>query len=256
MNDNFLNQFRQSPRREFASELYQRINKPMSPKSAFNPLLLRRTALAFGAIALLLMAALLFSPSARAFAGEQLRQIGAFLFNPVESGVAIEPGEAQPTVPAPAEITAEFVKNAAEASNLAGFTVLTPAYLPDGYSENQPWSVDNRNGSIYIVSSYGSSAGNHFLLLNQTLFAEGAAFEQQYGENENVTDVMVGQYSGLYHTGRLMAHPDLGVRTRNEAPDLIPTNWLYWEANGINYTLFSDDLDQEQLIRIAESLTG
>jgi hypothetical protein len=253
MNDDFLTQFRKSPRREFTTELYQRINKPMTKQSVFNSALLRRTALAFSALAFLLTITLLLSPSARAFVGEQIRQFGGITVKPINQSGAVAP---QPTEPAPAEITAESVKNAAEASELAGFTVLTPGYLPEGYTENSPWSVDNRDGSIYVAASYRSAEGSHFLLMNQTLFTEGAVFEQQYGENETVTDVMVGQDPGVFLTGRLMVHPDLGVRVRNERPDLIPTNWLIWEADGITYTLFGDALDQAELIQIAESLTG
>ena len=257
MNDDFLTQFRKSPRREFTTELYQRINKPMTKQSAFNTTLLRRTALVFGALAILLTITLLVSPSARAFAGDQIRQFGAIFLSPIDSGESESSAAApQPTVAAPPEITAESVKNAAEASELAGFTVLTPGYLPEGYTENSPWSVDNRDGSIYVAASYRSAEGSHFLLMNQTLFTEGAVFEQQYGENETVTDVMVGQDPGVFLTGRLMVHPDLGVRVRNERPDLIPTNWLIWEADGITYTLFGDALDQAELIQIAESLTG
>jgi len=86
--DNFLTQQRKSPRREFATELYQRINKPMSKQSAFNFFQGRRPALAFSALALLLVATLLFSPAVRTFAGDQLRQIGAFLFRPASGTVS------------------------------------------------------------------------------------------------------------------------------------------------------------------------
>jgi Domain of unknown function (DUF4367) len=256
MNDDFLTQFRKSPRREFTANLYQRINKPMPKQSALNTTLFRRTALAFGALAILLTLTLMLSPSARAFVGDQIRQFGGISLSPVDSSEYENGAAPQPTIPAPAEITAELVNDAVEAAVLAGFTVKTPGYLPEGYTENSPWSVDNRDCSIYVVASYGSTNGRHFLLMNQTLFAEDAVFEQQYAENETVTDVMVGQYPGVYLTGRLMAHPNLGVRVRNEAPTLIPTNWLVWEANGITYTLFGDALDQSQLIQIAESLTG
>lgn len=257
MNEEFLSQMRKSPRSEFTNELYQRINKPMPKQSAFNITLFRRTALVFGALAMILTLTLLLSPSVRAFAGEQIRQFGAIFLGPADSSEAEGNAAApQPTIAAPPEITAEFANSAAEASALAGFTVLTPGYLPEGYAENRPWSVDNRDGSIYVVSSYGRYEGRRFLLLNQTKFAEDAVFEQQYGENETVTDVMVGQHPGVFISGRLMAHPDLGVRVQQERPDLIPTNWLIWEANGITYTLFGDNIDQSQLIRIAESLSG
>jgi hypothetical protein len=250
MNEDFLKQLRKSPRREFTNELYQRINKPMPKQSVFNTTLFRRAALAFGAIVLLLTATMLFSPSARAFAGEQIRQIGAIIFAQADN-TTFEEAPLQPTIPAPKGLTAEFAETAAEASELAGFTVIAPGYLPAGFEQRGTWSVDERNGNTYVVATYVAEGGRHFLMMNQTRFADDAIFEQDYGANESLTDVMVGEYEAVYISGRLMTHPD-----RSADSDLIPTNWLIWEADGITYTLFGNALDMDQLIQIAESLSS
>jgi len=253
-NNDFLTQFREHPGREFSTELYQRINKPMPKQTAFNMTYVRRAALAFGALAIILFATLLASTSVRAFVGEQVRQFGAIFLTTEESGaIEVLP---QPTIAAPPEITAEFVKTPAEAAELAGFDVLAPAYLPEGYSENKPWSVDNRDGSVYVVSAYASRDGRHFLLMNQTQFAGDARFDQQIGDNETVTDVMIGESAGVFLTGRQMAHPELAIQTQSDEPVMVSTSWLIWETNGITYSLFGDGLTQVQLIEIAQSLTS
>ncbi len=261
MNDNhFLTQLRKSPSKEFAADLYKRINKPMPKQTTTNFFSMRRAAFAISALALIIFVTLLASPSVRAFAGEQIRQFGAIFLTTEESSIPASGAETlaqpQPTIAAPPEITAEFVKNAAEASEIAGFDVLAPAYLPDGYSENRPWSVDNREGSIYVVSSYRNLDGRHFLMMNQTKFAEDAHFEQELGSNESMTDVMIGDNAGVYLTGRIMAHPDLAIQAQSEETVMITTSWLIWEAEGITYTFFGDGLNQDQLIQIAKSLTN
>jgi hypothetical protein len=92
--------------------------------------------------------------------------------------------------------------------------------------------------------------------MNQTRFEEDALFEQPYTDNETVSDVRIGSHNGVFISGRLMTHPDRPATTNGEQPDLLPTNWLIWEANGITYSLFSAGLEQSDLIRIAESLNS
>ena len=103
MNDEFLKRMRKPPRRESANELYERISKPMNePRYRIEPFVLRRAALTVGAVGLILLLTVMVSPAARAFAGEQFRQIGALIFRPAE----VEPAAAtsvRPTVPAPGD---------------------------------------------------------------------------------------------------------------------------------------------------------
>ncbi len=251
--DDFLIKQRKSPRREFATELYQRINKPMFKQPVINTTIWRRPALAFGAVALLLAATLLFSPAARTFASNQLQQIGAILLRADDGAPVIEP---QPTIPATVENNSQPAVNPAQASELAGFAVLEPTYLPAGYSLDGDLSVQHQDSGVYVVTSYTEANGRHFLIMNQTRFAADALFEQQYGDNETVTEVMIGDQRGVFISGRFMTHPNEPATTNGEQPELLATNWLIWESNGITYTLFGDNLEQSELIRIAESLNG
>lgn len=258
MNDDFLTRLRKPPRREFSDELYRRINKPMSEQHLrYDLLLFRRAALAIGILGLLIFLTLLMSPAARAFANEQFRQIGALIFRQIEFDP--EASEAavtsQPTIPAPGDATPP--QNATlleDASRLAGFTVLAPSYIPEGYQVDNVWSIDRRESGIYVVSSFRHDAKDQFLLLNQIEYAPGASFEEYLGDNEQLYDVSVRGAQGVWITGRLMTDPtDHTVEMQTE-PTLHPTNLLLWQEGDITYALFGNGLSLSEMIRIAESL--
>jgi hypothetical protein len=259
MNDDFLARMRKPPRREFANKLYKRINKPMSEQhSRYNLFFFRRAALAMGILSLLLLLTLLVSPAARAFADEQFRQIGALIFRQADADPASSEATATPplpTVPAPGDTNPP--QNATlleDASRLAGFTVLAPSYLPEGYQVDNVWSIDRQESGIYVVSSFRNAAKNQFLLLNQIQYGSGASFEQTYGDNEQLSDISVRDKKGVWITGRLMTDPtDRTVDLQTE-PTLHATNWLVWQEGGITYALFGNGLSQTEMIRIAESL--
>jgi hypothetical protein len=253
MNDDFLKEMRRPPRREFANALYERISQPMNQSSyRIEPFVLRRAALAMGAVSLLLLVTIMVSPAARAFAEAQFRQIGALIFRPAE----VEPGPVPlPTVPAPGDTNPP--QNATlleDASRLSGFTVLAPGYLPAGYTVASVWSIDRQESGIYVVSSFRNDANNQFLLLNQIDYAPGASFEQSYGDNEQLSDVSVRGQTGVWITGRLMTDPTDHAPKLQGEPQLYATNWLVWQEGDITYTLFGNNLSQEEMVRIAESL--
>ena len=162
-------------------------------------------------LGLLLSATLLISPAARAFAGEQFRQIGALIFRQLDPDQALLEAEAAspvPTVPAPGDTTPPQQTSLLEdASRLAGFSVVAPGYLPEGYEVDTVWSIDRRESGIYVVSSFRDAAKQQFLLLNQIRYAPGASFEQTLGGNETLSDVEVRGTAGLWITGRLMTDP-------------------------------------------------
>src|SRR5512142_1342279 len=126
MNDDFINQFEQPepPRPEFTAALYQRITQPL--KTTARTRVLRTVALSFAMIAVI-ATVLFFSPSARAFADSILRQFGV-------GGYIFVQGTAEPTVSPEEQATArafgkpmlQHPKDAAAASQLAGFSVLAP----------------------------------------------------------------------------------------------------------------------------------
>jgi hypothetical protein len=257
MNDDFLKKMRKPPRREFANELYMRISKPMNePSHTVEPFVLRRVALATGIVSLVLLLTLMVSPTARAFAQDQIRQIGALIFQPIDRESTSWPiVTAQPTSIAPGDTNPpENATLLEDASRLSGFDVLAPEYLPEGYAVDSVWSIDKRESGIYVVSTFRNDANSQFLLLNQIDYESGANFVQTYADNEQVSDVSVRQQAGVWITGRLMADPTDHRPNSQAEPQLYPTNWLVWEESGITYALFGNGLSQAEMVRIAESL--
>lgn len=257
MNEDFLKRMRKPPRREFAESLYERISKPMNqPRYRIQPFVLRRAALSLGVMGLLLLFTLMVSPSARAFAEDQIRQIGALIFRPADSEATTSSAPtALPTVAAPGDTNPpENATLLEDASRLAGFTVLEPGYLPDGYQVASVWSIDRRDTGVYVVSTFRNAANNQFLLLNQIDYAPGASFEQTYGVNDQLSDVTVNGMDGVWITGRPMTDPtDHSPKPASER-QLYSTDWLVWQEGNITYTLIGNGLTQEEMIRIAESL--
>lgn len=258
MNDDFLTRLRKPPPREFADDLYTRISRPMFTHRLNSNLFSRRVAFAMAMLGLLLSATLLISPAARAFAGEQFRQIGALIFRQVDPDQALLQAEAAspvPTVPAPGDTTPPQQTSLLEdASRLAGFSVVAPGYLPEGYEVDTVWSIDRRESGIYVVSTFRDAAKQQFLLLNQIRYAPGASFEQSLGSNETLSDVEVRGTAGLWITGRLMTDPTDHTVGMQAEPKLYETDLLVWQEGDITYHLFGNGLSQAEMIRIAESL--
>ena len=223
----------------------------MQPKLFYR----RRMALATAIIGLVLALAVLISPPVRAFADQILRQIGAFTF--VDKGARVGAEERAAETPAPTAEPPEAgqvraASDAAEAGSLAGFNVLAPTYLTSGYSQEGSWSVMPQGNGVVVVSSYRSQDG-HFFLLNQFQYGPEDSYEQSYFSNEEVQDVTVRGHAGVWLVGRSMTDP--WSTPQPGQPELLPTNWLLWEENGVNYSLFGDALDQGEMQKIAESLT-
>lgn len=258
MNVDFLTRMRKPPRREFSTELYQRINKPMSEQHmGYDLLSFRRAVLTVSVPVLLLYLTLLVSPAARAFANEQFRQIGALIFRQMETDPAASEAAvtSKPTVPAPGDMNPP--QNATlleDASRLAGFTVLAPSYIPEGYQVDNVWSIDHRESGIYVVSSFRYDERDQFLLLNQIEYTPGASFEGYLGDNEQLYDVNVRGTNGVWITGRLMTDPtEHSVELQTE-PLPHATNLLVWKEGDVTYALFGNGISQTEMIRIAESL--
>lgn len=254
MNDDFLTSMRRPPRREFANELYERISEPMTERRPIYSVTLQRVVLGGAALAALLFLTLLVSPAARTFADEQFRQIGALIFRQEALDPATQ-ATVQPTMPAPGDTDRpETTSLLDDASRLAGFRVLAPAYLPQGYLVKNVWSIDRRESGTYVVSSYRNETTDRFLLLNQILYAPGASFDQTIGDMEQISDVSVNGNEAVWIVGRQMTDPTDHTVDLQEMPTLYATNWLIWQAGDITYMLMGNDLDQGEMIRIAESI--
>lgn len=241
MNDDFLTKFRKAPRPEFAASLHQRINKPMKTKSI-------STSLRFATwtVFAVLTAALLFSPSVHALADTLIGQFGAYIFvegTPVsvqQEAADKKNGEVQSE---PNNNDAfSFAEDAAAASQLAGFTVIVPAYIPEGFT---PSNLDNANGGWRVTSKWGGQAA---LISYENLTDDSYVTieELQIGqdlpmtiERPQITPVTVRGLPGVW-----TLDPD-GHK-----------NGLVWDENGITYSIWSNKLPLEELQKIAESLGG
>jgi hypothetical protein len=254
--DDFLTKLNEPPRQEFADQLYRRITEPMAtPTQPSRRLAARRLAFAAALLALFFVASMALSPAARAFAGDILRQVGVITVAPMpqaspHSGdVALAPAP-QPTAAPPQPGLAESASSADEAARLAGFTFAAPATLPAGYEQDGGWSVMPQGAGVVVASSYRS--GDHFLFFNAYRYGAGDQYEQTLGPAEAAREVDVRGTAGLWITGRPMAHPDQPTGD----PALLPTSWLMWEEDGINYTVWGDDLTLEEALAIAAGLSG
>ena len=229
MNDDFINQFDppKPPRPEFTADLYQRITQPM--KTTTRTRILRAVALSFAMVAVI-ATVLFFSPSTRAFANSIIRQFGNYIFvqgtpQPVPDQ---KPFAGKPPAESPQEIAtmqaqadeiatlqaakqqaatqrasqdqnnngqksgdqAQPANNAATASQLAGFTVLTPSYLPDGYTpNNQPgaWTVSHDNEGVTASIKYDNQAADGFLVIDEQMYQPGETNTVTRPEIQDVT---------------------------------------------------------------------
>ena len=239
MNDDFLTKFRKSPRPEFAAALHQRINKPMKTKSI-------STSLRFATLTVfaVLTAALLFSPSVHALADTLIGQFGAYIF--VEGTPVSVPQDAADEKKGEAQSeenkndTFSFAPDAAAASELAGFTVIVPAYIPEGFT---PSSVDNVTGGWRVTSKWGGQAAlisydnrpaDSYVTIEQLQIGQDLPMTIERPQIEAVT------VRGL--PGVWTLDPD-GHK-----------NGLVWDENGITYSIWSNKLPLEELQKIAESL--
>jgi hypothetical protein len=242
--DDFLTRLQESPRQSFADQLYRRITEPMAtPTQPSRRLAARRLAFAAALLALFFLASLALSPAARAFAGDILRQIGAISVAPVTETSQVNTA---PTAEPPQAGQSQAADSATEAARLAGFSFAAPATLPAGYEQDGAWSVSPQGAGTIVANSYRS--GDHFLFFNAYRYGAGDQFEQGLGPSEAAREVDVRGTTGLWITGRPMVHSD------QPGGELLATSWLLWEEDGINYTLWGDDLSLDQALQVAESL--
>ncbi len=258
MNDDFLHKFHKAPRRKFAANLYQkiskqRISKPMNTTSRTRPI--RFATLAFSLV-VVIAGALIFSPATRALADDIIHQFGALIFvqatpepkapdatgqQAVDNAEQKDPSqdqadqkEQQPSNDA----STAYAQDAATASELSGFTVLAPAYLPDGYvstrdSASGEWTILHGNGDVRASISYQDPTGERFLTIEQI---SNQARQSKTVESQEIVDVTVRGHAGVW------------------LPNSPRKNILVWEENGITYMAISNGLTLEEVMKVAESL--
>jgi hypothetical protein len=241
MNDDFLNQFRKAPRTEFAAMLYKRISKPMQTQTKH--LVPRFAALTLSLFTVLIMA-LLFSPSARAFAQGLLKQIGGYAFtqgvpDPIDaSRVPIPINMIETSTRTRIEINSNsnFANDPVTAGDLAGFTVLVPSYLPAGYTPMEGgWRITTMSNSTAVTNGYFDGT-KHYVLIAQWKVGEG---DEKSFTRDEIIDVTVRGQNGVWL-------PPASSDNRSSA--------LIWDEDGITYSIISNALSLDEALMVAESL--
>ncbi len=210
MSDDFINQFDppKPPRPEFTAALYQRITQPM--KTIPRTRVLRSVALSFAMVAVI-ATALFFLPSTRAFAEAIIQKF--------QKG----------------NVTIQTTNDIATASQLAGFTVLAPSYLPDGYTvDNQhgEWTVSRDKDGVRASVFYENQAANDHLYIGEQMVRQGAP--NPVMNRPVVQDVTVRGQPGKWMPA--------GGKSR-----------LAWDENGISFTIVTS-LSKDEALKIAESM--
>ena len=242
MNDDFLYQFHKAPRLEFAASLYQRINRPMQTK---NPPQGMRFAILALSLSAVLVLTLFLSPSVRTFAQSLMRQIGGYTFTqglpqPVDAGaLPASINIIDTSTSTSIELTSDsiVVNNQVSAGDRAGFTVLTPSYLPSGYIPmDGGWRITSEHNSTAVTNGYFDTTKNYFFI---TQWEIGEGDTTKAFTREEIVDVKVNGQAGVW-----LPH----ASTNGTSVALV------WAENGITYSMISNALPLDEMLKVAESL--
>ncbi|NWF64941.1 MAG: DUF4367 domain-containing protein [Chloroflexi bacterium] len=247
MNDDFLNKFQKTPRKQFAADLYQRISQPMTTNTR-SPI---RSRLAYGFLALLtaLIAAISFSPAVRVMAKDFLQQLGIFNLSdrPAGDPVFVAPPSTEQIITAQATSTPlppqpETGSPLETAVTRAGFLPYLPTELPAGYEMKDIVDAEYIDdvGTLYgkgIFAKYTSKDGG--MLEIQTSVFDGREIDMPVG-GQRVTEVEVNNQPGVW----IEDFPSI-----NE-----PIDMLIWQENDFYISIQSTQLTLEEVLTLAASL--
>jgi hypothetical protein len=144
------------------------------------------------------------------------------------------------------------VLDANAVSQLVGFTVLAPAYLPDGYVASPVgWRVSDEMPSGDAISQINAKAGLEGVsggaVNNYVNHAVGGGIitieelKVQQGQSKTVDSSHIQDMTVRGQPGVWM-------------PDNGGMNTLAWEENGITYLVVGNHLSQDEALKVAESL--
>jgi hypothetical protein len=235
MNDDFLTRYRKSPSREFSEALYRRINVPMNIKRT--PAWRRVTFAA--ALFLALIAALVFSPSARAAFNGLIVQIGEMVFvEPDETA-----GQATPLPESQVTIVPSETLSLEEAQAKLPYTIHLPTWAPEGFKMGSVARIDYFPGAgpQVTITWYGSdpNVGN----IDLTIYAQRINW---LVETDDVQEVEVNGQPAAFVGGGWDA--DSGQWNPSAG------RMLNWMKGKEMYQLYSMGAAVEDLLRMAESI--
>lgn len=241
MNDDFLTRFRKPPRRAFAAALYRSINTPMNTRNKFA---FRKATLA-AALCVALLAAVAFSPTARAAVATLIRQIGGITY------IGPEATTGQPAASAVEEhIVPEETLSLSEAQAKVPFEFHLPQWTPDGYTMLSTVRVayfpnipkDTTTTFVYMTWLKHQEVGGSI-----PIELKVSPPVQWLVDLDHLQEVQVnGQPAGLTG-GNWDADSGQWDATHEDLT-------LTWTLGNVMYQLSSSGATAEELIRMAESI--
>jgi hypothetical protein len=234
MNDDFLTRFQKTPRPQFATTLFDRINQSMTttPK----PSRLRPVLLGLTAVTTALALALAISPSAQTALGNWIREIGGVNF--VSDSGQINSNEEVITV---TESTVSLDDPAA-----LPFPIALPAWAPAGFvlDPNARITYFNEGYTPIAITYWGETPGGWPAVIILTV---GQNTPNWVVDLEHVEEVSInGQPAALTRGGW---NADTGQW--NVAEGGLTLTWV---RGDLQYQLMSADASADTLIRMAESM--
>jgi hypothetical protein len=152
------------------------------------------------------------------------------------------------------QAAASVVVDANAASRLVGFTVLAPAYLPDGYTASSTgWKVSQGNdGGDAATTQINGKAGLEGV--------SGGAFNNYVNQATNGI-ITIEELKAQQNQSSTVDSPQIqDVTVRGQPGVWMPggadggMNTLAWEENGITYLVVSNQLSKDEALKVAESL--
>ena len=135
-----------------------------------------------------------------------------------------------------------------EASDAAGFQVLSPEYIPAGY-RMVARGVFAPPAGVFAHTTCATESGEEHISINQDRYVPGFESEFPMGDAPTV-DVTVRGQPGLWVEGA-----KLGIKNNDSGgSELYGVNVLIWEEGDDLFFLTSNELALEEMLKIAESL--
>jgi hypothetical protein len=136
-------------------------------------------------------------------------------------------------------IPSDFKGTLAEASENLSFEFSMPAYMPDGFLFFDEVDISKEDQSIFM--RWINSNREEIIMLVKTNSGQGIVAGIEAAE-----EIMInGQPVALVHGGY-----DANGKWDSEKED----THLYWHKEGLIYIVFSASVDEEELIKIAQSV--
>jgi hypothetical protein len=194
---------------------------------------------------IVLTVTLFLSPSIRTFAQSLLRQIGGYTLtqgvpqpldaSKLPASISIVDTSTSTSIELTSDST--VANDLISADDLAGFTVLTPSYLPSGYIPmDGGWRITSESNSTAVINGYFDTTKDYFFI-TQWKVGEGDAAKTF--TREEIVDVKVRGQNGVWL-------PNASTNSTSVA--------LVWAENGITYSIISNALSLDEMLNVAESL--